>query len=119
MVSKNFLSVRPSVINFDPNYLGTGRAERAEIIFTKFARLAARAVFVRLFLLQKQLIYDFFGRKYPNSPYWQGGMKFAAPISPLLNCSIRIDRCVSNALFLNRIESRLLNLFLQSCYNYI
>ena len=51
----------------------------------KFATLAARAVFVTSFLLQKHLICDFLTRKnYPNSPDSQGGMKFATLISPLL-----------------------------------
>ena len=77
MVSKK-LSVCLSFTNFDPNYLGTGRTEWAEIflghfrknddlssnqkpktIWKKFATLAAPAVFVSSFLLQKQLIYDF------------------------------------------------------------
>ena len=44
----------------------------------QFARLAARAVFVSSFFLQKQLMYDFLaGNNYPNSPHSQGGMKFA------------------------------------------
>ena len=48
----------------------------------KFATLVARAVFVSLFFLQKQLIYNFLaGNNYPD---W-GGMKFATRISPLLN----------------------------------
>ena len=39
----------------------------------KFAHLAARAVFVNWFLLQKQLIYDFLaGDNYPNLPQLQG-----------------------------------------------
>ena len=52
----------------------------------KFTELAAGAVFVSLFLLQKQLIYYFLaGNNYPKSPLSQGGMKFASQISPLLN----------------------------------
>ena len=52
----------------------------------KFAELAARAVFVSRFLLQKQLIYDFLGgNNYPDLPHLQGGMKFVWQISPLLN----------------------------------
>ena len=32
------------------------------------------------------IIYDFLrGNNYPDSPHLQGGMKFAMPISPLLN----------------------------------
>ena len=61
MVSKNF-SVCLSVTNFDPNYLGTGRTEWAEI-FKGFLA----------------------GNNYPNLPHSQGGMKFATQISPLLN----------------------------------
>ena len=58
----------------------------------KFAGLAARAVFVILFLLQIQLIYDFLtGNNYPNSPHLQGGMKFASQISPLLNLLLNFD----------------------------
>ena len=35
---------------------------------------------------QKQLIYSFLaGNNYPDSPHWQGGMKFATQISPLPN----------------------------------
>ena len=52
----------------------------------KFATLAASAVFVSLFFLQNQLIYDFLARNNnPDSPLSQGGMKFATQISPLLN----------------------------------
>ena len=52
----------------------------------KFACLAAKAVFVSSFLIQKQLIYDFSAvNNYPNSPHLQGCMKFATQISPLLN----------------------------------
>ena len=44
----------------------------------KFSTLAARAVFVSLFFLKKQLIYDFLaGNNYPDWPHWHGGMKFA------------------------------------------
>ena len=51
-------SVCLSVTKFDPNY--------------KFATLAARAVFVSSFLLQKQLIYDCLaGNNYPNSSHSQ------------------------------------------------
>ena len=72
-----------SLVNFDPNHLKTGRTEGAE---NKFATLAARAVFVGLFLLKKQLIYDFLAaNNYPYSPHSQRGMKFATQISPLLN----------------------------------
>ena len=55
----------------------------------KFATLAARAVFVNLFSLQKQLINDFLaGNNYSDLPYLQRVMKFAIQISPLLNyCS--------------------------------
>ena len=52
----------------------------------RFAALAARAVFVSSFMLQKQLIFDFLaGNNSPKSPHSQGGMKFATQISPLLN----------------------------------
>ena len=45
------LSVCPSVTNFDPNYLRTGRTEWG-----------------------KKLIYDFLaGNNYPDSSHWQGG----------------------------------------------
>ena len=37
MVSKKI--VRLSVINFDPNYLGTGRTEWAEIFFDIFGKM--------------------------------------------------------------------------------
>ena len=46
----------------------------------KFATLAVRPVFVSLFFIQKQLIYDFLaGNNYPDSPHLHGdrGMKFA------------------------------------------
>ena len=40
----------------------------------KFATLAASAVFVSLFFLQKQLIYDFSTvNNYPDLPHSQGG----------------------------------------------
>ena len=98
MVSKN-LSVCLSVINFDPNYFKTGKTEWAKKIYgknqslkkfylskkwtvglgpraktaTKFAGLAARAVFGSLFFFKKQLIYDFLaGNYYPDSPHSQG-----------------------------------------------
>ena len=49
-------------------------------------KMAARAVFVSLFFLQKQLMYDFLaGNNCPDSPHSQGVMKFATQISPLLN----------------------------------
>ena len=56
------------------------------INWKKFAGLAAIAVFVSAFFLQKQLIYDFLaGNNQSDSPHSQGGMKFATQISPLLN----------------------------------
>ena len=62
MVSKN-LSVCLSVVNFDPNYLRTGKTEWA-----------------------KKLIYDFLaGNNYPDSPHLNGCVNFAIQISPLLN----------------------------------
>ena len=61
--------------------------------------MAARAVFVSSFLLQKQLIYDFLaGNNYPDSPHLQWGMKFATQISPLLNYSVKILQAESHAI---------------------
>ena len=51
----------------------------------KIAELAARAAFVNLFLVQKQLIFNFLTQKeLPRFAPFAGGMKFAAQISPLL-----------------------------------
>ena len=92
MVSKN-LPVCLSVINFDPNYLRTGKTidlssnQNQKPLEKKFAELATRAFFVSQFLFQKQLLYDFLaGNNYPNSPHSQGGMKFLPQISPLHIC---------------------------------
>ena len=55
------------------------------ILRYQVARLAARAVFVRLFspfFPQKQA---FSVNNHPDSHHLQGGMKFATQISPLLN----------------------------------
>ena len=50
----------------------------------------SRAVFVSLFFLKIQLIYDFLARNNnPDSPHSQGGMKFATQISPLLNFVVK------------------------------
>ena len=74
----------------------------------KFATLAARAVFERLFFLQQQLIYDFLaGNNYPDSPHLQRGMKFATQISPLLNCNYKLGKTiVFNVKNVKRASSR-------------
>ena len=47
--------------------------------------------FGSLFFFKKQQIFDFLaGNNYPDWPNWQGGMKFATQISPLL------DYCVND-----------------------
>ena len=67
-----------------------GRAKKATFC-PNIAPMAARAVFVSLFLPQKQLIFNFLvGNNFSESPLSQGGMKCATQISPLLNCRSQI-----------------------------
>ena len=68
----------------------------------KFATLAARAVFVSSFFLQKQLIYAFWQEIITRTcPICWGVMKFATHISPLLN-SLHINMFFNdNKLHLN------------------
>ena len=72
---------------------------RTKTFRKKFARLAARAVFVRLVFLQKQLIYDFLaGNNYPDSPHLQDVMKFAHKFHLYLivikNLVMRLTKCM-------------------------
>ena len=89
---KNFKITKPLLISFRTDIVLSARLfdlssnQNQKPFEKKFATLAARAVFVSSFLLQKQLIYDFLaGNNYTNQPHLQEGVKFAIQISPLLN----------------------------------